>query len=53
MGLLDKYKINKITFTNKNFNVCKSNYQKKIYGDETIEEKLDNIKLEGKKLLNY
>ena len=52
LGMLDKYKLKKVSFTNKNFNVCKNNYQKKIYGNENINDKLDNIKLKGKRLLN-
>ena len=52
LNLIDKYKIKKILFTNNNFNVCKSKYQNKIYFNQSIENKLDNIKLEGKKLLN-
>ena len=50
LWMLDKYKLKKVS--NKNFNVCKSNYQKKIYGNENINEKMDNIKSEGKRLLH-
>jgi len=52
LNMVEKYKIKKIKFNNKNFNVCKSIYQKKIYNNVTIDTKLDNIKLQGKKLLN-
>ena len=52
LNFVEKYNIKNIKFTNKSFNVCKSIYKKIIYNNETIENEQDNIKFQGKKLLN-
>ena len=52
LNLVDKYGITKINYSPNQFNVFKSLYNKKIYIYNNIEEKLDNIKLKGKKLMN-
>ena len=52
LNLVDKYGITKINYSPNQFNAFKSLYNKKIYIYNNIEEKLDNIKLKGKKLMN-
>jgi hypothetical protein len=51
INFVEKCNIENIKFSNKYFNACKSIYQKKIYNNETIENKLDNIKFQGKNYL--
>ena len=51
VNICEKFNLKKISYTCQNFNVFKSNYQKKIYNNKSIDEKLSNIKLYGKILL--
>ena len=52
LNLLEHYELEKITFIPNQFNVFKSNYNKKKFFNNNIYQKLDNIKLHGKNLLN-
>ena len=52
LKLIEKYELNKISFTTNNFNVSKTNYNKKKYFNKNIEDKLNEIKLFGERLMN-
>lgn len=52
LKLTEKYELNKICFTPNNFNVSKTNYNKKKCFNKNIEDKLNEIKLFRKRLIN-
>ena len=49
--LVEKYKVKEIEYYNKKFSVFKNSLKKTQYMNLKINEKLDNIKLLGKKLM--
>ena len=51
INIFEKFNLKRISYTYQNFNVFKSNYNKKIYTNKNIDEKLNSIKLFGKCLL--
>ena len=51
LNFWEYYEIEKIIFTPNQFNVFKSNHNKKKFFNNNIYQKLDNIKLHGKNLL--
>ena len=51
LSLIEKYNVKKIEYNNKNFSVFKNSLKKAQYTNLKIDEKLDNIKLLGKKLM--
>ena len=51
LSLSEKYNFKKIEYNNKNFSVFKNSLKKAQYTNLKIDEKLDNIKLLGKKLM--
>ena len=52
LSLVEKYNVKKVVYNHQNFSVLKNDLNKKNFSNISIEEKLDNIKLLGKKLMN-
>ena len=52
LSLVEKYKVNKVLYNHQNFCVFKNGLNKKNYMSTSINEKLDNIKLFWKRLMN-
>ena len=51
LSLIEKNNVKKIEYNNKKFSMFKNSLKKPQYKNLTIDEKLDNIKLLGKKLM--